>query len=170
MISVNLEKTHNKKNFKCGKDSLDNYIKLNAKKDVVSNLAACFVITQDNDVIGYYTLSCSSEDIEEVPDEMKKGIKGNYDNVPIILIGRLAIDKNYQGMGLGKVLFTDCLKRVLETSIIIGAFAVCVDPIDDDAKEFYQKFGFIPLNDSNRMILPIKTLKKSFEQLKKGAS
>ncbi|WP_164112031.1 MULTISPECIES: GNAT family N-acetyltransferase [Sphingobacterium] len=166
MISVNLEKDHNKKDFDCGVVSLDNYIKPTAKKDISSDLAACFVIIENNNVIGYYTLSCAGVDIEEVPDDLKASLKCNYANLPVILVGRLAIDKNYQGKGLGKILFNDCLKRVLETSSIIGAFAVCVDPIDNNAKEFYQKFGFIPLNDSHRMILPIKTIRKGFETIK----
>lgn len=163
LISKKLEKNHDKSDFKCGQKSLDNYIKLTAKKDVNSDLSVCFVLEKDNKVIGYYTLSSSNEDIGDIPEDLEKKIKSRYPEVPIILIGRLAIDENYQGQGLGRLLLIDSLKRIYDTSLNIGVFAVSVDPIDDKAKEFYHKFGFISLKDSKRMILPMQTIRELFE-------
>lgn len=87
----------------------------------------------------------------------------SYLSLPTILLGRLAIDKSFQGQGLGKILLIDSLKRCLDTSDSIGAFAVIVDPLDQEAESFYEKYGFIKLPDSGKMFLPMRTIKELFE-------
>ena len=84
-------------------------------------------------------------------------------SIPTILLGRLALDKSIQGKGLGKILLIDALKRCSGASDFIGAFAVIVDPLDNEAERFYQKYGFIKLPDSGKMFLPMKTIKELFE-------
>jgi GNAT superfamily N-acetyltransferase len=75
----------------------------------------------------------------------------------------LAIDKNYQGKGIGKILLIDALKRSYEISQKVGSFAVVVDPIDKEAEDFYTKFDFIKLPDSQKMFIAIKTLEILFD-------
>ena len=159
MISVLLEEQHNRKDYKCGIDSLDNYLQRTVKKDIKNSLAVCYVLVQDNDVIGYYTISTGSANLENIPEDAKtkRLIESGYD-VPIILVGRLALDINYQGKKLGRKIMLDCILRSYEASKIIAAWAICVDPIDENARAFYEKFGFISLVDSHRMFLPIKTI------------
>ena len=79
------------------------------------------------------------------------------------MLGRLAIDKKYQGEGIGKVLLIDALKRSYSISKEIGSFCVVVDPIDEEAKRFYKKFDFIELPDSRKMFIATKTLSELFE-------
>ena len=79
------------------------------------------------------------------------------------MLGRLAIDKNFQGKGIGKILLIDALKRCFGASDSIGAFAVIVDPLDKEAERFYKKYGFIKLPDSGKMFLPMKTIRELFE-------
>jgi ribosomal protein S18 acetylase RimI-like enzyme len=74
----------------------------------------------------------------------------------------LAIDKNQQGNGIGKILLIDALKRSYSIANEIGSFAVVVDPIDDEAKRFYQKYDFIELPDSKKMFIATQTLKELF--------
>ena len=81
----------------------------------------------------------------------------------MILLGRLAVDYRFQGNGVGKLLLIDSLKRCHETSKSIGAFAVIVDPLDNNAERFYHKYGFIKLEDSGKMFLPMKTINQLFE-------
>lgn len=157
MISVVLEKNHNRKNFTCGIDEMDNYLKHYASQDIKRRLAVCYVIAdKDNDVIGYYTLSSNSIDLTDLPDDLSKSLK--YTEIPVIIIGRLAVHQDYQRNKLGQTLLIDALKRIVEISALVGSHAVIVDPINEMAEKFYKKFGFIVLKDSKRMFLPLKTI------------
>jgi GNAT superfamily N-acetyltransferase len=74
----------------------------------------------------------------------------------------LAVDKDFKGKGIGKILLIDSLKRCFDTFNLLGASAVIVDPLDKEAEIFYDKYGFIKLPDSKKMFLPIKTIKELF--------
>lgn len=152
----------NREEFDCGKESLNNYILRNVTKDVKSSACTCFVILKEADqVIGYYTLSTESIPKEEAPNEVQKKIR--YDYIPVILLGRLAIDKTEVGKGYGKLLLVDSLKRSLEVAKNqIGAVAVIVDPIDDEAIAFYSKYGFTMLPSSGRMFMSMRKIESAF--------
>lgn len=86
----------------------------------------------------------------------------SYHNLPAVLLGRLAVDKNYKGKRLGEYLLLDALKKSFEVSLsYIGAMAVIVDPLDADAEKFYAKYDFIRL-DSGKMFLPMQTIGSLF--------
>jgi GNAT superfamily N-acetyltransferase len=87
----------------------------------------------------------------------------SYLSIPTVLLGRLAIDKGFQGKGIGKLLLIDSLKRCYDTSKSVGTFAVIVDPLDKEAERFYEKYGFINLPDSGKMFLSMKTIEELFE-------
>lgn len=162
MISTVLEKNHNRTNFTCGIDELDDYLKLYANQDFKKRLAVCYVIAdKENHVIGYYTLSSNSIDLSDIPDGLAKSLK--YLEIPVTIIARLAVHQDYQGNKLGQTLLIDALKRIVEISALVGNHAVIVDPINDKAQKFYSKFGFIPLKTSNRMFLPLKTIINLFK-------
>lgn len=157
-----LEKKHNRKGFSCGVLELDAYIKQYVSQDVKRKLAVCYVLDDENaNVIAYYTLSSSSIDLNDIPDSLKNSLK--YTEIPVVIIGRLAVDVHYQGNKLGRILLIDALKRILEISALVGNHAVIVDPINKSAEEFYFKFGFIRLKDSKRIFLPLKTVATLFE-------
>ena len=157
MISKVLEKNHKHKDFSCGIDELDLYLKQYASQDVKKRLAVCYVVTaHDDDVIGYYTLSSNSIDLSDIPDDLSKSLR--YAEIHVVIIGRLAVDLNYQGNKLGQTLLIDALKRIVEISALVGNHAVIVDPISDAAEKFYAKFGFVSLKDSKKMFLPLKTI------------
>lgn len=161
-----LETGHVRSEFSCGKKLLDNYIMKQAKQDMKRRLSVVFVLTaNDNDkkVIGYYTLSSDGIDKQDVPDEVQNKMPPSYNNLPVTLLGRLAVDQNYQGQKLGQKLLIDALKRSSYLSkSSIGSIAVVVDPLDDDAISFYQQYGFILLPDRGRMFLPMKTIDSLF--------
>lgn len=160
-----LDPKHNRNDFSCGKELLDNYFWRQAKQDVKRKLSACFVaVDKETDKItGYYTLSSSSISNDLIPDSFKKKLPKSYSSIPTILLGRLAIDMDFQGKGIGRILLIDSLKRCSETSDTVGTFAVIVDPLDDEAERFYEKYGFIKLPDSGKMLIPMKTIKELFE-------
>ncbi len=84
-------------------------------------------------------------------------------SIQTIHLGRLAIDRDYQGKSIGKILLIDSLKRCLDTSDSLGVLAVIGDPLDKEAERFYDKYGFIKLPDSQKMFIPMKTIKELFE-------
>ncbi len=156
-----LEKKHNKTDFDCGYDLLDNYIKKQATQDVNRDLSACFVlIDKVNNVLGYYTLSANSIKREDFPERLRKKLPPSYNELPTIVVGRLAIDKSIKGNGFGEILLVDALRRCLKISESMGTISVIVDPIDDKAQAFYSRYGFILLPSSGKMFLPIKTIKE----------
>lgn len=153
---------HSRESFACGHSSLDNYILRNARDDQKEGLARCYVVLEDETrIIGFYTLSMSKILKEDIPPEFLNR-KVRYEDIPVILLGRLAVDEKSQHRGIGKFLLVDALKKSVEASDRIGARAVVVDPIDVRAMEFYSKYGFVLLPDSQRMFLPIKGLRNIF--------
>ena len=156
---VQLEKKYDKSNFDCGYVLLDGYIKTQARQDVDRDLSACFVLIDDTDLIkGYYTLSANSIKRDSFPENLSKKLPPSYQDIPTVLLGRLAIDKSLQGQGYGEIMLIDALKRCYEISESLGTLAIVVDPIDEKAQRFYERYGFILLPDSGKMFLPMKTI------------
>jgi ribosomal protein S18 acetylase RimI-like enzyme len=156
-----LEKTHNRKNFTCEEDSLTQYIRKQVSQDIRKRLATCFVaIDERQNVVGYYTLTSESLGRELIPEKYLKQVPKNY-NAPVILLGRLARDISAKGTGLGEYLLLDALFRSYQLSNeSIGAMAVVVDPINEKAIDFYKKYGFEQLPDSEKMFLPMKVIEQ----------
>ncbi len=163
-LTVPLSPKHRKSEFTCGNAYLDNYIQKQAKQDMKRKLSVCFVMSNDkNEIKGFYTLSNAGIPKEAVPEKIRKKLPRAYESLPVTLLGRLAINKKNKGKGLGKLLLIDALKRGLEVSKVIGSMAVIVDPIDENAVQFYDRFGFILLPDSGKMFLPMKTIEQLFK-------
>jgi GNAT superfamily N-acetyltransferase len=160
-----LNDNHPKKEFRCGKEMLDNYLYFQANQDIKRKLSTCFVKkdTETGLLQGYYTLSSNSIPLDLIPHEIQKKLPASYKSIPVILLGRLAIDSRFQGKGIGKLLLLDALYRCYESSKKIGSYAVIVDPLDADAQDFYKKYGFIMLPDSGKMFLPMKTIEQLFK-------
>lgn len=128
-------------------------------QDIKRRLANCFVaIDNANNVLGYYTLTSDSLGREAIPEKYLKQVPPSY-SAPVILLGRLARHIHTKGTGLGEILLLDALFRSFTLSNeSIGAMAVVVDPINERAKRFYEKYGFELLPDSGKMFLPMKTI------------
>jgi ribosomal protein S18 acetylase RimI-like enzyme len=164
-LTVALDSSHNKKNFNCGKQLLDDYLHKQAKQDVKRKLSACFVLIENESkrIKGYYTLSSTAIQKDLLPEEITKKLPPNYKNLPATLLGRLAVDNSFQGQGLGELLLIDALKRSYDTSVTsVASMAVIVDPLDDAAIKFYKKYGFILLPDSGKMFIAMDTISTLF--------
>lgn len=157
---------HDRAAFSCGKEALDTYIREQATQDIRRKLATVFVIASvgaPKTVLAYYTLSSRELPLKQIPAEIAKKA-GKYSSVPVTLLGRLAIDKNCQGLGLGALALLDALHRSLIASTQIGSFAVFVEAIDEAAAKFYKKYGFLEvIDDSRKLFLPMKTISRLFE-------
>ena len=162
-----LHSSHKKKKFNCGKELLDNYLHKQASQDVKRKLSVCFVFIDQEEVVkGYYTLSNAGISKGSLPKDLSKKLPLSYTDLPVTLLGRLAVDKSVTGKGLGELLLMDALKRSFDVSKSnIGSMAVIVDPIDEEAVRFYKKYGFILLPDSGKMFLTMKTISELFANL-----
>ena len=162
-IATLLSDTHAKERFSCGKPMLDDYLHKQAKQDVKRKLSACFVLSDDGtEIKGYYTLSNSSIPRLQLPESIIRKLP-SYKDLPVTLLGRLAVDNKFRGQRLGEKLLIDALKRSFDAaSNSTASMAIIVDPIDEEATNFYFKYGFILLPDSGRMFLPMKTVEQLF--------
>jgi GNAT superfamily N-acetyltransferase len=154
-----LEKSHQRGDFCCGKQSLDQFLQQLVGQYERRKLGRTFVAVRSGEkrVVGYYTLASSCVSFQNLPENAAKRLPKHP--VPVVLLARLAIDQTVQGLGLGKRLLTDALRRCLELSDTLGIYAVEVDAIDEGARQFYEKFGFVSLeDDSCHLYLPIKTI------------
>lgn len=159
-----LDKLQDRAAFDCGVELLNDYLKKYALQNQKKDAARTYVLTtEENQVIGYYTLVFGSLSTEETTPEIAAGL-GKYP-IPVILLARLAIDESEKGKGLGKILLRDALLRAVRASEIAGLQAFLVHAKDEPAKAFYEKFGFqsSPHNDFH-LFLKISDIRASLKE------
>ncbi|MDR1177048.1 MAG: GNAT family N-acetyltransferase [Treponema sp.] len=153
-----LKNEHDRVSFDCGIPELNVFLKEQARSFIKRGLCAIHVFAEDNAIVGYYTLSAASLSAAELPF----GAGQKYPQrlpVPCWILGRLAIDKKYQGQGLGKMLLLAACDKVLEMSHDAGGYCILVDAINEHAKGFYLKYGFLEFPDTPlRLYLPLASL------------
>jgi predicted N-acetyltransferase YhbS len=152
---------HNTEGFECGEPSLDRWIEIHARQAEASDSAKVFVTTDGGErVVGFYALSAASVSPEETTERLMKG-QPKHQSVPVVLIGRLAVALEDQGNQLGRSLLQDALLRSASAAESIGARAVVVHAISDDAARFYERFGFeTSPTDPHHLVLLMKDLRK----------
>jgi len=159
-----LERAHDRKSFDCGNENLNRYLREQARQDAEKRVAAPFVLTQPDSpvVIAFYTLSSSVIPVEELPPDLMKRLP-RYGQLPVTLLGRLAVDRSVGGKGVGEFLLVDALRRSLEAAQQIAAMAVVVDAKDERAESFYRHFDFQPFQQTPlRLFLPMAQIEKLF--------
>jgi ribosomal protein S18 acetylase RimI-like enzyme len=162
------KKKHDRAAFSCEQESLDRYLKERATQEIKKRVAAVYVLTPDGKTIaGYYTLSQYAIEAGELPPELVQQFHlPMYDKLPATLLGRLARSKQFKGRGLGELLLMGALNRALEHSRNIASVAVVVDVIDENARAFYRRYGFIDIpNHPNRLFMPMKTVAQIFPDI-----
>lgn len=150
-----LEHTHDVSEFDCAKPPLSDWLRTHALRNEgrgSRTYVACF----GRKVIGYYSLAAGAVKRNRAPSNIARDMP---DPIPVFVIGRLAVDRTYQGKGLGRALVKDALKRCLNASNEIGARAVLVHAIDDDVVPFYLQYGFKPFpTDARTLYLPMRKI------------
>ena len=140
--------------FDSGAPSLDDYLRRRALANHVQGALRCFVTCRDGRVVGYYALASASVQHSDVAGKVRRNMP---DPVPVILLSRLAIDREDQGNGLGKHLLRDAILRSVQASDIIGVRALLVHALNDSARAFYAHFDFEPSpSDPLHLLLLIK--------------
>ncbi len=127
--------------FKCGQNSLDLFIRKYALINQRADSSQTYVVHVGNVVMGYYSLVFSSIKQEHSPVSIQAAMPANYP-VPVMLFARFAVDKKMQGRGIGTSLLKDAFLRTAEASQIGGLAAILVDAIDDKMVTFYKNYGF----------------------------
>jgi len=156
-----LNADHNRSTFSCGQASLDDFLKKYAGQNQKTGVSRTYVAVMSGSakVCGYYTISAGAVQFADIPDDLRKRLP-RYP-VPVAHLGRLAVDSTAQRQGLGEHLLLDALARIVGAAESIGIHAVEVVAIDDVAKRFYLKYGFIALQDDpHHLYISIKTLRK----------
>ncbi|WP_027156649.1 GNAT family N-acetyltransferase [Methylobacter luteus] len=127
-------------NFDSGELSLNEWLKKRALKNQATGASRCFVVCSGTVVIGYYSLSAGAISHEAAPKAMRRNMP---DPLPVILLGRLAVDKRYHNRGIGQALLRDALLRAINVSGDAGVFAILIHALTDQAKQFYLSRGFV---------------------------
>ena len=129
--------------FSCGEPSLDRWLATQARQSMESRDAVTYLLLDDDQrdrIAGYYCLAAGSVRKEHTPASVARRAP---EPVPVVRMGRFAIDADYQGLGWGAELLREALLSAVSGARLIGARALLVDAIDDDAVGFYRRFGFI---------------------------
>ena len=164
LASEKLTEDHHLSSFDCGKAPLNDWLKRFALINQQSDAARTYVIHRGGRVVAYYSLTAGSVRKEESPARVAKGLASHP--IGVILLARLAVDRTEQGKGLGKALLIDALTRCLEAAETIGARAILVHAIDEEAAAFYTRFGFDPSPlEPNQLLLLMKDLRASLKSL-----
>ena len=137
--------------FACGIPVLNEWLRRRALKNEVSGASRTFVICQDRQVVGYYSLATGSVEHRDAPGKIRRNMPNP---IPVMVLGRLAVDQQWQQTGLGRGMLKDTLLRSLSVSKHAGVRALLVHALSEDAKKFYAHSGFLesPLDTMTLMI------------------
>lgn len=154
---------HNRAAFSCGLEALDRYFQGDfVRQDMSRRLAAAFVMTSGKgELAGFYTLSSFTITSIDLPERLAKRLPSRLP-IPATLLGRMGVDVNWKGRGLGGDLLMDALHRALQATQTVASWAVVVDA-KEGARDFYLRYEFIPFPASpNRLFLPMRTIEQLF--------
>lgn len=147
-----LDAAHDVSKFDCGKPPLSDWLRNHAQKNEGKG-SRTYVVCVGRIVVGYYALAAGAVEHDRAPKNISRNMP---DPIPIFVLGRLAVDRAYSGRRIGEGLLKDALKRALSASREVGARAVIVHAIDDDAVNFYLQYRFKPFpTDARTLYLPL---------------
>lgn len=162
-VMASLAKTHDRAQFDCGHPALNEFLRNYARQNQNENIGRTWVATLPGQrrVLGFHTLTVASVTREQFSAEDTKRLP-RYP-VPVAHLGRLAVDLSARGTGLGEHLLLHALEQVLRVSQVVGIFAVEVRAKEEEAKRFYEHYGFKRmLDDDLHLYLSVKVLPKLF--------
>jgi GNAT superfamily N-acetyltransferase len=147
-------------NFDCGVEELDTYLQRFAWMNQQANAAVTYVAIRQEIIGGYFSVAAASAEHAQAPERLKKGLARHP--IPVLLLARLAVDRRFQGVGMGKHLLREACRLALNLSKLAGIRALVVDAKDVRARQFYERFDFqaFPTN-TNRLFILTKDLAAS---------
>jgi GNAT superfamily N-acetyltransferase len=127
--------------FNSGEASLDDWLRRRAGANQVSGASRTYVLCEKKRVVGYYALASGAIAVESATGRLRRNMP---DPVPVVVLARLAVDRGWQGKGIGRALFRDAARRVTNAADAIGIRGIVVHAISPEAKRFYLALGFDP--------------------------
>ncbi|MFN8710517.1 MAG: GNAT family N-acetyltransferase [Planctomyces sp.] len=160
-----VSRRHNRDAFDCGEPALNDFLRQHARKSHEKGAAKTFLAISSADgttILGFYSLCPASMEYARTPQGVRKGL-ARYD-VPVFRLGRLAVNRLFQGQGLGGQLILAAGRRCLLAATEVGGVAMLIDAKSDQAAKWYASFGAVPLLDSPlTLLLPLATIRVALE-------
>jgi predicted N-acetyltransferase YhbS len=157
-----LDAHHDIVSFASGVEGLDHWLKRRALKNQATGASRTFVACDGRRVMAYYALASSAVAVDVAPGRLRRNMP---DPVPVVVLGRLAVDRSRQGKGLGRALVRDAGRRVIQAADTIGIRGMIVHALSAEAKVFYERIGFEPSPlDPMMLMVTLGDLKQAFEQ------
>ncbi|HWX20848.1 MAG TPA: GNAT family N-acetyltransferase [Candidatus Binatia bacterium] len=148
---------HRRDVFDCGVEPLNDYLRTRARREMETGTSACFVLVPQSAperIAGFYTLSAATIRRSELSEGLLKKLP-RYPEFPATLLGRLARSLEFKGQGTGNRLMVSAFSRAVEGARQVASWAVVTDPKDNEARRFYESFGFRALTQ-DRLFIPMK--------------
>lgn len=155
-----LSERHNRATFRCSDHQITNYFRRHALANTENRIANAWALRDDATdlIVGFYTLSSASADFSAIPEQFSSDLPPYP--VPVVLLGRMGVDRRYERQGFGRRLVIDALHRVHRQDVM-AVYGMVVDP-KEGVRDFYTQFGFVPLtNDPRRLFLHLETFMDS---------
>ncbi len=153
-----LRRDHRVDGFDCGKEPLNRFLARFALQSQLANSAQTYLALSGDEVVGYYTLTYGDVAYGDAPERLRKGVPRHP--VPLMILARLAVATTWAGKGIGAGLLKDALVRTLAAAEIAGLRAFAVHAKDDEARAFYEHFGFAPSpSDPMHLFVPLKDIR-----------
>jgi GNAT superfamily N-acetyltransferase len=158
-----IDKTHDREAFDCGEEALNEFLRRYARKSHELGAAKTFLALDDADsktVLGFYSLSPASVGYARTPEIVRRGLARH--EVPGFRLARLAVDRRFQGLGLGGQLLLAAGRRCLLASAEVGGVVLVIDAKNERVAGWYASYGAVPLLDAPLSLLfPLATIKKA---------
>ncbi len=132
---------HEIQEFSSGEGSLDDWLRRRARANQVSGGSRTYVVCEEKRVVAYYALASGAVMAENATGRLRRNMPNP---IPVAVLARLAVDRGWQGKGLGRALFRDAARRVTNAADAIGIRGIVVQAISEEAKNFYLALGFDP--------------------------
>lgn len=131
---------HDIEDFDCGEANLNEWLKRRAIRNQTSGASRTYVVSEPSRrVVGYYALAAGSVLHADAPSRVRRNMP---QPIPVVVLGRLAVDLSWQGIGLGGSLLADAVRRTLGAADTIGVRALVLHALSERAKAFYERHGF----------------------------
>lgn len=135
-----LATNHQLDDFACNVDSLNDWLKKRAYQNQLSGASRTYVVLEGKRVVGYYCLASGALELNDAPTQVRRNMPNP---IPVAILGRLAVDKSFQGKGLGVALLQDAVVRTAQAGGILGIRGLLVHALSIEAKAFYEHHGFV---------------------------
>ena len=156
-----LSDDHQPESFDSGEPVLDDWLRRRARAHQASGASRTYVVCEGTRVVAYYALASGAIAQAAVPGRFRRNMP---DPIPVAVLARLAVDRNYQGRGLGRAMFRDMARRVAHAAGTIGIRGIVVHAISEDARKFYIALGFDPCPaDAMTLVVSLRDIRATLE-------